>query len=105
MGQKASAPSSKGYSTVPKAGVYLVFDNSYQVIGVASGDRAGWTKFGTENVTVVGPVEVDRPIDWGTVTEEQYGIHYGPVTEYNEMKDGVPMPEPSTYDELGIRHR
>jgi hypothetical protein len=89
------------YWTVPKAGVYLVFDNSYQVIGVASGDRAGWTRFGSEDVTVVGPVPLDQPIDWDTTREEQYGINFGPVADYNEQKDGVPLPPQSTYEDFG----
>lgn len=87
-----------------KLSVYLVFDNSYQVIGVASGERTSWTKFAGENVTVVGPVEVDSPIDWDSTKEEQYGIDFGPIGEYPTMKDGVPDPSTHTglYKELGI---
>lgn len=92
MDQKVSALSLKGYWTVPKAGVYLVFDNSYQVLGVASGDRAAYTKFADQAVFVVGPVEVDSPIDWGTVREDRYGIDFGPTGDYADMKDGVPAP-------------
>lgn len=87
---------------MPKSSVYLVFDNSYQVLGVASGERSGWTKFAGENVTVVGPVEVDSPIDWGNVREEQYGIDFGPVSEYADMKDGVPPAPLSSYEDYGI---
>lgn len=81
--------------------MYLVYDNSYQVIGIASSDRATWTKFGTDNVTVVGPIEVDRPINWGEVREESYGIHYGGADQYNTMKDGVPPPPLSSYEDYG----
>lgn len=88
---------------MPKAGVYLVYDNSYQVIGVASGDRASWTKFGDENITVVGPVELDKPIDWEATKEERYGIDFGPVSEFADMKDGVPLEPLTSYEEYGIQ--
>ncbi len=86
---------------MPRAGVYLVYDNSYQVIGVASGDQKSWTKFSDQEVTVVGPIELDKLIDWSATREERYGIDFGPISQYNEQVDGVPMPDPSTYEELG----
>lgn len=91
---------------MPKSSVYLVFDDTYQVVGVASTERQSYAAFNnTAAVRVIGPVEVDSPIDWGSVQEDHYGPDLGPVKDFNSMKDGVPMPEPSSYDELGIKHR
>lgn len=92
MDQKVSALSLKGYWTVPKAGVYLVFDENYQVVGVASGDRAAYTMYGKQAVRVLGPVEVNKPIDWDATQEERYGVDFGHAGQYATLKDGVPAP-------------
>lgn len=87
---------------MPKSSVYLVFDNSYQVLGVASGEKASHTKFGDQAVFVVGPVEVDSPINWDSVREDRYGVDFGPVSEYADMRDGVPPAPLSSYEDFGI---
>ncbi len=87
---------------MPKASVYLVYDNSYQVLGVASSDKAAHTKFADQAVFVVGPVELDTPVDWGTVREDRYGVDFGPVADYANMNDGVPLQlELGFYESLG----
>lgn len=86
---------------MPKSSVYLVFDNSYQIVGVASGEKASYTKFGDQAVSVVGPVEVDSPINWGNVREDRFGIDFGPISDYATMKDGVPLEPFTTYEEFG----
>jgi|SRR5687768_847349 len=84
-----------------KLSVYLVYDQNYQVVGVASGERTSVTKFADQPITVIGPVEVDSPINWGTVQEEQFGPNLGGVAPYVNLKDGVPLPPQSTYEDFG----
>jgi hypothetical protein len=85
--------------------VYLVYDNSYQVIGVVSGEKQSYTSFGEQAVSVVGPIELGKPVDWANVREDRFGIDFGPVSEYSEMNDGVPpTPEPDFYQGFGIKN-
>lgn len=87
---------------MPKQSSYLVFDKNYQVLGVVSGERAAYTMFGKQAVRVLGPVEMNKPIDWDSTTEERYGVDFGPVTDYNDMRDGVPPLPPSSYEDFGL---
>ncbi len=90
---------------MPKQSVYLVYDNAYQVIGVVSGEKQSYTSFGDQAVSVVGPVEMGKPIDWENVREDRFGIDFGPVTEYTEMTDGVPpLEETEFYKGFGIKN-
>jgi hypothetical protein len=88
-----------------KAVVHLVFDQNYQVVGVATGTQVKFDKFSDGPVKVVGPVVIGEPINWDQVEEELYGP-WDPreqMHEYVYMNDGVPPVPLTTYEEFGIR--
>lgn len=87
--------SSKGDS------VWLVFSQTYALLGVASSDDRAYKLYKDEPIRVVGPFPVNEEVDWDWIEETNFGKDPGvKLQHYINMKDGVPfkdMPDGLTY--------